>query len=89
MAYTKALSVAGGVAASAGAAATGAFGGATRGLSGAGAMGANQVFAASRAAAGGALAFTGLTVGWDVLAASTALVLGGLVLRFIPRKAKV
>ncbi|HTT89169.1 MAG TPA: hypothetical protein VMF65_06400 [Acidimicrobiales bacterium] len=89
MAYTKALSAAGGFAAGAGAAATGAFGGATRAVSAAGAMGANQALGASRAAAGSALAFTGLNVGWDVLAAATACILGGLVLRFVPRKAKV
>ena len=37
----------------------------------------------------GALAFTGLNVGWDVLALATVCILSGLVLRFIPRKAKV
>jgi hypothetical protein len=101
MPYTKAIGAAGGLAASGGLAATGAFGGATRGLSAAGAsgatrglsaagaFGANQALGAAHAATGGALAFTGVNVGWDVLAIATACISAGLVLRFVPRKAKV
>ena len=88
MAYTKALSAAGGLAASGGLAATGAFG-SPRTLGAAGASGASRAIGAAGATTGKALAFTGLNVGWDVLALATFCILSGLVLRFLPRKAKV
>ena len=88
MAYTKALSAAAGLAASGGLAATGAFG-SPRTLGAAGASGASRALGAAGATTGQALAFTGLNVGWDVLALATLCILSGLVLRFLPRKAKV
>jgi hypothetical protein len=100
MAYTKALSAAGSLAVSGGLAASGAFGapralgaagasGASRAVSAAGASGASRVLTAAGATTGKTLAFTGLNIGWDVLALATVCILSGLVLRFLPRKAKV